>query len=173
MSRVATVLLALSLIAPTSGAAQTSFWLGGGATAPRGELADLAGPGYHAQVGISFDIPSLPIALRADGRAHRMGAPSSATFDGANSLEGSISLMYELPGIGVGPYLMGGIGTYKTSAGPDDLDRERTEPGAHVGFGMRLGAGPIASFVEIRVIRSRGESQRTDWMIPLTVGLRL
>ncbi|MCH7992178.1 MAG: hypothetical protein IIC35_07155, partial [Gemmatimonadetes bacterium] len=83
-------------------------------------------------------------------------------------LAGSISMVFALPGVGLNPYLLGGLGQYRVEAGP----AERTDRGFHGGFGVVLGALGLGAFAEIRYVRISSDTGPTTKMIPLTVGVR-
>ena len=145
--------------------------VGGGLSAPEGGFTDLAEPGYHAQAGLELAIPVLPVALRGDGTFHRMAAKSPALARN-EILGGTLSLVYRLPGVGLGPYFLGGIGSYRLKSGPVDATETATHNGYHGGFGVTIGGPGLEGFAEIRWVRIDGGAATTT-LIPLTIGLRL
>ncbi len=169
MSRSTLALAALVLL-PGGLAAQPRILLGGGFSAPNGAITDVADPGYHVQAGLQVRLPMLSsVALRGDGSYHRMGA-SSASFAGTDVLGGSLSLVVFLPGISLQPYLLGGLGSYRTETGAAEAPESVTDTGYHGGFGVAVGGTGVGAFAEIRYVQI-DRPARTR-VIPLTLGLR-
>lgn len=171
MRRPIVLLLALAFALPASAEGQFRLLVGGGVTSPLGDLSDLAGTGYHAMVGLHLTISSWPVSIRGDGMLHRLGA-SEAEFDTSQVIGGALSAVYTLPGISFRPYLLGGIGSYRTETGLVGETETFTDTGYHGGFGVELGSGAIQAFAEIRyahVPTDRG----TYRLVPVTIGLRL
>lgn len=161
----------LALLMPAAADAQPRFLLSGGFTGPSGDLSDVADAGYHGQVGLSVTIPTLPVAIRGDGVFHRLGS-ANATLADTQILGGSLSLVYNMPGIGLVPYLLAGIGSYETESGLVDATEKVTNTGFHAGFGVNLGSGGLGAFAEIRLVQINGDPGSSR-LIPLTFGLRL
>ena len=162
-------LVALLTVAPAALHAQPRLMLGGGFTAPNGQITDVAEPGYHLQAGIQVAIPTLPLGLRGDGTFHRLGS-SSVDLTDTELLSGALSLVFHLPGVGLQPYFLGGVGSYRIEAGPTDLTEIKTDTGYHGGFGVAIGGLGFGGFAEIRYVQIR--SDVTARLIPLTLGFR-
>lgn len=171
MRALVLIALAVATLVPVGVEAQPRLMVGGGITRPNADLSDSAETGYHAQVGLQVGIPTLPVGFRADGGVHRLGQ-GPATFARTRILAGSLSAVLTLPGIGLSPYLLGGVGSYSTQAGLVGASEKVTETGYHGGFGVNLGAGGMGGFVEIRFVQIKGDVQTTRF-IPVTFGLRL
>lgn len=163
----------LLFLLPAAVEAQPRLMVGGGFTAPQGDLGDVADPGWHLGVGLNLGIPTLPVGLRADGRLHKMGAGDTALRD-TEYLTGAISLVFRLPGVGLEPYVLGGMGTYRYSGGANsDPDVTRfSDTGYHAGFGIATGQLGLGLFAEIRYVYIDTEAG-SNAMIPLTLGFRL
>ncbi len=171
MRRMHLLLFALALFAPAAVEAQPRFMVAGGFTAPMGSLGDVADAGYHGQVGLFVSVPSVPLGLRGDGFFHRLGT-SDALLEDVQVLGGTLSVVYDLPGISLVPYLLAGIGAYQVQSGPVGATVKSNDNGYHGGFGVNIGAGTgIAAFAEIRYVKIGGDSDAT--LIPLTFGLKL
>jgi hypothetical protein len=156
--------LALSVL-PAAGQAQVL--LGAGFTSPTGDFTEVADPGYHVTVGFEVGIPSLPVGLRLDGAYHRMPAPS-AEYDAPRIVGGGLDVVFHLPGSGIEPYMLVGIGRYRVSSGPAGSGEVDHDRGFHAGFGVNLGS---AAFVEIRWVRISSEGPNVHY-VPVSVGLR-
>jgi len=171
MRRTVPLTMLAALLLPGAVEAQPRFSVAAGVTAPTGDLSDVAEAGYHGQVGLSVRIPTLPLGLRGDGFFHRLGAADVAVED-TQVLGGTLSIVYHLPGIGLVPYLLAGLGAYQVEAGPVGVAETVNDTGFHGGFGVDVGTGSVGAFAEIRYIQIGGEST-TRRLIPLTFGLRL
>ena len=162
------LLLALiSWIAPAAANGQAVVHLGAGLTSPTGAFSEVAEPGYHLTAGVEVGVPSLPVGLRLDGSYHRMPAPSSA-FDAPRVLGAALDVVFHLPGSGLEPYTLVGIGRFRVTSGPrgsGDVDHDR---GFRLGFGVNLGS---AAFAEIQLVRISSEGPNVRY-VPLSVGLR-
>jgi hypothetical protein len=161
--------LSVLVLLPAAAHAQPRLLVGGGFTAPNGQISDVADPGYHLQAGLQVAIPTLPLGLRGDGAYHRM-ASSVADLSKTEILAGSLSLVFHLPGVGLQPYFLGGIGSYQTEGGPVDDPQKVTDSGYHGGFGVAVGGLGFGGFAEIRYVHIRSES--TARLIPVTLGFR-
>jgi len=161
-----TVPLAL-LIAPMAAQAQPRLMAGGGLSTPFGDLADDAEVGWHALAGLQLGFPTLPVALRADGAYHSLGeaSPSPKT----SMLSGHLSLVVTLPGVGLRPYLLGGVGMHRKSVDGQDAV---SDPGVHGAFGVDIGALGFGGFGEARVV-SVSRDDGDDRFVTFTVGFRL
>ena len=164
-----TLLTALALaIAPATAQAQPRLIVGGGITSPNGDFKNSANTGFHVRAGIEIALPTLPVSLRADGAYHSL-AEANASLEATNILGGALSAVFALPGIGLSPYLLGGVGQYRTDAGPIGASIAESQRGFHAGFGINLGA---VGFVEIRYVQIDADLGDTKY-IPMTFGLRL
>jgi hypothetical protein len=169
MRRVLTLTFA-ALLVPAAIHAQPRLMVGGGITAPNGDFSSMAETGTHLQVSLHVDIPTLPIAFRADGAFHRLD--SSLPGQAQNRiLNGSLSLVYILPSVSFQPYLLAGWGSYRVESGPVGMTAAVQDPGYHGGFGVSVGGLGFGAYAEIRYVQINAAS--TMRMIPFTLGLRL
>jgi hypothetical protein len=143
--------------------------VGGGFTAPSGSIGDVGDPGFHLGVALQVTLPTLPLALRGDGAFHRFGSSVDGAVD-PEVLAGAGSLVYNLPGISLQPYVLAGIGSYRTESGPEDEPVAVTDTGYHGGFGVAIGGVGFGAFAEIRYVHI--SSAESAALIPLTVGVR-
>jgi hypothetical protein len=155
---------------PAVAVAQATLLAGGGFTSPVSDFKDVADPGYHLSLGAEVGIPSIPVGLRLDGSYHRLPEPSS-TFVAPRVLAGALSVIFELPGEGIEPYFLFGVGRYRVEAGPVALARPVYDRGFQTGFGVSLGGLALGAFAEIRWVQVGGTTDVK--YIPVTVGIRL
>lgn len=160
------VTLALALL-PIAGAAQVRIMAGGGLSTPIGDFGNAADPGWHLEGGLQLSVPSIPVALRGDGAYHSFGEASSSPK--VNILSGALSLVVTLPGVGLEPYFLGGLGTYRMSVKGSGAT---TNGGFHGAFGVNIGALGLGGFAEVRLVNVNGNAGDSRF-VTATVGIRL
>ena len=145
--------------------------LGGvGVTNPMSDLNDVAGVGWHAMGGVQLSIAAIPVGLRADGGYHSFGEQGS---DPAVSvLSGALSVVINLPGVGLAPYVLGGIGSYRTSYDVDGVDAV-AKTGVHGAFGVDMGAVGFGGFAEVRFVSVKTGTAVNERFVTATLGIRL
>ncbi|MEX2048962.1 MAG: hypothetical protein WEB90_05235 [Gemmatimonadota bacterium] len=158
--------LALAL-SPVGAGAQVRLMGGVGLSTPIGAFADAADVGWHLMAGLQLGVPEIPVAIRADGGHHSFG--ESSPVPKTSMLAGALSLVVDLPGVGLVPYLLGGVGRYRTSV--DGFDAT-SDSGIHGAFGVNIGALGPGGFGEVRLVNvSRsGDDAR---LVTATIGFRL
>lgn len=166
--------LALSLIGlanPGDVAAQPSLRVGGGISSPNGDMGDLLESGYHGRVMVQLGIPVFPVSLRAEGAYHRFDGASAAGGT-MTQLNGALSAVLSLGGIGIGPYFFGGIGKYRQDFSSEFLLGDAvTESGIHAGFGVEVGILGFGGFVEARLVNVNAAGGDLRY-VPITVGIK-
>jgi hypothetical protein len=167
--RRAIPLVAVLLVLPLAAHAQVRIMGGVGLSTPIGDFADAAAAGWHGTAGLQLGIPAIPIALRADGAYHSFGqATGSPSVD---MLDGTLSLVLSLPGVGLVPYFLAGLGSYRKSVDVSGVDAV-SDNGFHGGFGVNIGAIGFGGFGEVRLVnvsQSTGDAR----FVTATVGFRL
>jgi hypothetical protein len=147
-----------------------SIGLAGGVSLPQGDLADGVDAGWHALGTIALSTLMQPLGLRLDIAYNRF---AFSDVEGHQSV-GSATLngTYRLPMTNspMSPYLISGLGAYRTECSLAAGCDASTKFGWNVGLGARLFALGFRSFVEARYHRtSRGDAD--VHYFPLTVGL--
>jgi hypothetical protein len=120
--------------------------------------------------GLQLGVPALPIALRADGGYHAFGAPSGQPS--TSMLSGAASLVISLPGVGLVPYVLGGVGQYRVNVDVSGVDPV-TDNGYHGAFGVNIGALGFGGFAELRVVNVVLGAGGDYRFVNAIVGLRL
>lgn len=169
MRRFALLIALAFLSTPAVGAAQVSLFGGAGLSRPFGDFGEVAESGWHALAGLQVGVPDIPIRLRADGSYHAFGA--AAGLPESSMLAGAGSLVITLPGVGLVPYILGGVGQYRLKFDATGIDAV-TDNGYHGGFGVNVGAMGFGGFAELRVVnvsQSVGDAR----FVAVTLGLRL
>jgi hypothetical protein len=167
MRRLIPLALFAIFVAPVAADAQVRLMAGGGLSTPIGDFGDAAQAGWHLTGGMQLAVPAIPIALRGDGAYHSFGQASS--LPSVDMLGGTLSLVFNLPGVGLVPYLLGGVGAYRTTV--EGLDAQ-SDNGFHAAFGVNIGAIGFGGFGEVRFVnvnQSVGDAR----FVTATLGLRL
>ena len=167
MNRIAALALAAALAVPAGAEAQARLLLGGGLSNPNGDMKLLYDSGIHGRVGLQVGVPVFPVSLRAEGELHRL--PEAGSDETTNMLNGTLSGVLSLGGIGLSPYVIAGVGRYRRA--PSGGGEAITDRGIHGGFGASIGALGFGGFVEVRLVnidRPEGDLR----YVPLTVGFR-
>lgn len=158
--------------APSVAWAQPRVMFGGGFTNPQGDLRESADPGWHIDAGVQIGIPTLPVSLRGDGQLHRL-ASSNNDYRDTEFLSGAVSVVFTLPGVGLEPYLLAGLGSYRFNGGLAVTEGiQRSDTGYHGGFGVVTGQLGLGFFAEVRYVRIDQDGVAMS-MTPLTLGFRL
>jgi hypothetical protein len=169
----AVAVLALTLGAADA-AAQFRLSVGGGPSfgisMPVDEHGDEVSTGYNAQVSVGLSVPLLPVALRADGMLNQF--PVSGEDHSFRSLSASLNGVLSIPSIGITPYLIGGLGFYRTQFTEDEHGHAGdtvTNMGINVGAGVRVGLPGLSVFGEARLHNVFADDAVR--FAPLTVGV--
>lgn len=182
LGKGAAVLALGMLLSAPAARAQVVFSLGGGATVPLSDYADVAKTGYNGLLAISFSPASSPVGFQVDGMYQRLKFDDDAFDRSSQILQGTANLVYRFsvsPETTFRPYLIGGGGIYnfKTVGGDDvSLPGEgdtSTDFGINAGAGFDIKAGGIGLFAEGRFHNVFGDGTSDAQFIPITVGIRL
>lgn len=153
--------------APAAVEAQPRIMGGAGLSTPVGDFGDIAGVGWHVGAGLQVGIPTFPVAIRADGAYHSFGEETS--LPKVTMLGGALSGVVNLPGVGLVPYFLGGVGMYRTTEeGFDPV----SDPGFHAAFGVNIGALGFGGFGEVRFVNINAD-QADARFVTATIGFRL
>jgi len=165
MRRVA-LLAVVYLALPGAVNAQARLMVGGGISIPSGDFADAVDAGKHGRVGLQVSVPVFPVSLRAEGEIHSFSEATGG--DKANLINGTVSAVLSLGGIGLSPYVIAGLGSYrfKTSAAEAVTNR-----GIHGGFGASIGALGLGGFAEARLVNIDGDGDDRRYIVS-TIGFR-
>jgi Outer membrane protein beta-barrel domain len=146
-----------------------SIGLAGGVSLPQGDLADGADVGWHALGTLMLSTLMQPLGLRLDVAYNRFALTD---VDGNQSVgSATLNATYRLPMTNspMSPYLISGLGAYRTGCSLDVGCDASTKFGWNVGLGTKLYVG-FRSFVEARYHRTR-RGDATVSYFPLTLGV--
>ena len=154
-----------------------SIGLGGGVSVPRGELGDGAGTGWNALVSLVVSAPMQPLGLRADVAYNQFpfdaANPGGLGSNGHESVgSGTINVTYRLPtpGSPVSPYLIAGLGAYRSDCSISAACTADTRFGWNAGLGTKLYVFGLRSFLEVRYHRTKVADASVGYF-PVTLGL--
>lgn len=169
MRRFVPWLALVLLLAPATASSQVQLLAAAGLTNPMSDLNDVADVGWHLMAGADLSVGGLPVGLRADGAYDSFGE------QGANPrpsiLSGALSLVVRFPGVGLRPYVLGGLGIYRTSV--DVVGAEPTsDTGVHGAFGVDIGGPGFGGFAEVRLVNF-DNAGATSRYVTAMLGLRL
>jgi hypothetical protein len=165
MRRIALLAL-VALALPTAVDAQARLMVGGGISSPSGDFGDNVDTGQHVRVGLQVGVPVFPVALRGEGEIHNFSEATGS--DQAKLINGTVSGVVSLGGIGLSPYIIAGIGSYRFDASAAEAVTNR---GIHGGFGASIGALGLGGFAEVRLVKIDGDATDTRY-IAGTIGFR-
>jgi hypothetical protein len=154
----------LSLVKPIS------IGIAGGGSLPMSDFADASNTGYNGTLVVALKLPMIPVGLRLDGAYNAFGTKAVDGTMHVASATGNIT--YNLPSIGVSPYVIAGAGMYSSVASVDGLgssDRSN-DFGWNAGAGIKLPLLVFSAFVEARYNRVSVEGGSMEF-VPVTFGI--
>jgi opacity protein-like surface antigen len=179
-------LLSVAALSATTASAQSSkavsIGISGGAAIPVGEFGEDFTTGYNGTISLMFRSYGSPIGLRIDGSYNKMSVkderiidvPGFGVVDAAVIPTANANLVYNLPGTGMTPYLIGGAGVYGLKLdvdGGDDPDSE-TKFGVNGGIGAAFPLSGFNAFIEARYHHVFSDGVATQF-IPVVFGISL
>lgn len=154
-----------------------SIGLGGGVSVPEGDLGDGVNAGWHALGTVALSTLTQPLGLRVDLAYNRFAFTDKAQAafgDDGNQSVGSATLnvTYRLPMTDspLSPYVISGLGAYRTECSVDPGCDAITRYGWNVGLGTKLYFLGARSFVEARYHRTDRDGRGVHFF-PVTFGL--
>ena len=176
-------LAAVSLSATTASAQSNkaiSVGISGGAAIPVSDLGEDFTTGYNGTVSLMFRSFGSPIGLRVDGMYNRMSVKNDRTIavpgfgilDAVAISSANANLVYNLPGTGMTPYLIGGAGVYNLKRDVEDADDPDSENklGLNGGIGAAFPLSGFNAFIEARYHHVFSDNVATQF-IPVTFGI--
>jgi hypothetical protein len=171
------ILLTILHLSPLGAQRMLSVGLGGGVSVPQGDLSDATGAGWHALASLVLSTPMQPLGLRADIAYNQFAFSSTAQAaiggSGHQSVgSGTLNATYRLPtpGTPTSPYLIAGLGAYRTDCSVTDACEAVTHFGWNVGLGTKLYVLGFRSLLEARYHRTKANGSSVNYF-PITFGL--
>jgi outer membrane protein with beta-barrel domain len=164
-------LAALGLVLVAAPAtAQIKWNLGLGLNLPQADLKDAAKSGFGARGGATFGAPMAPISFRAEA-GYDMWKEES-TDESFNMISVSGDAIYSLPGVGVKPYILGGINWNQLGNSTSGSESE-SGIGFNLGAGVNFALGGLGAYVEARYVKvSINDGDADISNVPIIFGLR-
>lgn len=179
------LLAAVVLSAATSSAQSNkslSIGISGGAAIPVSDLGEDFTTGYNGTVSLMFRSYGSPIGLRIDGMYNHMSVkddrtitiPGFGILDAVAISSANANIVYNLPGTGITPYLIGGAGVYNLKNDVEDADDPDSENkfGLNGGIGASFPLSGFTTFIEARYHHIFTDNVATQF-IPVTFGISL
>jgi opacity protein-like surface antigen len=164
--------------------AQTSsnpFQIGGaaGIAFPTSDLGTATNTGYNVTLAVGYNPPAAPVGLRFEGAYNEFG--NQVGGGNINIAAFTANAVFALPASGFTPYVIGGAGLYRPSAGntfsPCAVCAQLGNSASKNDFGFNIGGGvklPLSTsfetFVEARYNRVSITGGNLSF-IPVTVGI--
>jgi hypothetical protein len=152
-----------------------SIGLGGGATFPTGDLRTSANTGWNVLGTAALGSLMQPIGLRLDVAYNRFqvrGATTAGVSGDQSVGSATLNASYRLPMTDspLSPYLISGLGAYRTDCSGGITCGSTTRYGWNVGLGTKLYLLGARSFLEARYHRTK-RTGGTVQFVPVTVGV--
>jgi hypothetical protein len=161
--------IALVAFASVAQAQRPVFGVAAGLTAPQGDFGDVVDNGYHIGAAMGFKVPVLPVALRAD-LAYTMFDGVDGADLSVNTLNLSVNAVHAFPGVALRPYVIGGLGMYRSTAEFGDVEDSSTDLGLNGGAGIQFKLAGMQTFLEARYTHIMTEDDATK-VIPISFGI--
>jgi hypothetical protein len=169
--------LAGVLVAPTALVAQrpVSIGIAGGASIPAGDLHDGIEVGWHGLATIAVSTLMQPLGLRIDVAYNRFAFSEEAAAlaeEYQSTASATLNVTYRLPMTNspLSPYLISGLGAYRSECSLDSACEPTTRYGWNVGLGTKLFVLGFRSFLEARYHRTEIGDTDVQYFTP-TFGL--
>jgi Outer membrane protein beta-barrel domain len=160
----------LSPITPLEAQRPISIGLAGGVSLPQGDLADGVNAGWHALGTLVLSTLTQPLGLRVDVAYNRFALKVGDGHEtvGSATLNGTYRLpMTNSP---LSPYLVSGLGAYRTECSLALGCDATTKFGWNVGLGTKLAVLGFRSFLEARYNRTKRGDSHLNYF-PVTFGV--
>jgi hypothetical protein len=165
------------LVAPTALVAQrpVSIGIAGGASIPAGDLRDGVEVGWHGLATIAVSTLMQPLGLRIDAAYNHFAFSEEAAAlaeEYRSTGSATLNVTYRLPMTNspISPYLISGLGAYRSECSVDSACEPTTRYGWNVGLGAKLFVLGFRSFLEARYHRTEIGDTDVQYFTP-TVGL--
>lgn len=164
------VLVSMPASAQLSVVKPISIGIAGGGSLPMSDFADASNTGYNGTLVVALKLPMIPLGLRLDGAYNHFGAKG---VDGSmNVASATGNLTWNLPSVGISPYLIGGAGVYSSVATVSGLgsSARANDFGWNAGAGIKLPLVMFSTFIEARYNRVSVEGGSMEF-VPVTFGI--
>ena len=159
--------------------AQAQFGVSAGISLPTGDFGDFAASGYSVNGLVGFSVPTVPVGFRAEVGYNAWDGKDNvdATF---STLSGTANILVKVPMTAARPYLIGGVGAYRTKQEGtfrvggvllNNVDVSETKFGFNIGGGLEFGLGLLTTMVEARWVNVPVDEGSDFSYVPITFGI--
>ena len=171
---LALAVIALS-VAASSAQAQRLVKLGisGGVAMPNGDLSDGFKTGYNVNLGLDVKPPALPVGFRVEALLNQLSGKEisedgiTLTVPDLRIIGGTANAVFQFPGVGIKPYLIGGVGMYNSKVDFDGAEGS-TDFGINGGAGLKFSLGAFETYAEARLHNIFGDGDGSTRVIPIS-----
>jgi outer membrane protein with beta-barrel domain len=174
MKRVVSLFAAAAMTIVTGASAVEAqspirFGLAGGLSLPQGDLDNTLKSGFHGQAMLGFGMMMLPVKLRADLSYHSLAFEGIGAGDpDLRVLSGALNAIVGMGGIGVKPYVTGGLGFYNSKFGSGTAANDF---GLNGGVGLEFSLTGMSTFLEARYVKVLVDGSGNFAFVPITFGI--
>lgn len=165
LTATAVMLAGVQLAAQSS--KPVSFGIAAGAAIPIGDFSNGYDTGYNGTVALGISSVGTPLGLRFEGVYNKF--PGKGNQPDARIIDGTANLVYSLPGQGITPYVIGGVGYYSLKVDVPSLDAVN-KFGLNGGVGALFPLSGFSAYVEARLHHVFTDVSSTQF-IPVTFGV--
>lgn len=173
-----TALVALALALPAAAHAQSplKFGVALGPVFPTGDITDAVEWGYHVNAHIAVKPMMSPVGFRVEGLFQNLtGKGGAGTEADLRDFAGTANVELGLGGMGIKPYLIGGVGMYNSKY--EGASEGSSDFGWNIGAGLDFALAGFSTFAEARYHRVDVEEPGTGnsvalGFVPVTFGFR-
>lgn len=128
--------------------AQRPITLGisGGLALPTSDMADTHEMGWNLAAALNYNIPMSNLGFRFEGFWNQFSGEGSNPD--LRIVGGTVNAFYHLGGIGIRPYVIGGVGSYNAKL---EGFESTTDLGINAGAGLKFALAGMNAFTEARV----------------------
>ena len=168
---IAGLTLAAAAAAPAAaqGAADARpvrFGVQGGISLPTGDDNEGVNTGFTVGGLLDFQPAALPFGIRVNADYHRFGIEDVDNKLSVLAVTGNAKYDFTTAS-GISPYVIGGVGMYRSSISDCDECESDTEFGFNFGGGLNFNLGTLDTFAEVRYNLVDGSG-----IVPVVFGIR-
>ena len=150
-----------------------SFGIALGASMPTGDFGDAVDMGYHALGTLAWAPPSLHVGIRFDAQYNMFSGKDFSGISGPDlkvlGITANATWGMPMAASPVSPYLIGGIGMYRSSFDCDGCSSQ-SDMGFNVGVGTKFALSGFGTFAEIRYHSIQADGGSANF-IPISFGI--
>jgi len=152
------------------GANPAHFGIAAGASIPTGDLGKAADVGYNVTGMLEINPPTLPVGFRLEAAYNAFSFKSGGGSWKESAAIGNV--LWTVPGTGIKPYLIGGIGYYRETGTIVGIGNGSANHfGLNAGGGVKLPLSRFETFIEARYHRISENGGKSASFVPITFGI--